>query len=103
MCSNTPANAAGLLAMGTRVTNGWNPLGLGLTFHLGFAIPVAVMHSDPGGVGAAPLPIPAIPWLAGLTVHVQSFWIGDAGLGDTCSSASFELQSSRGLSITLQP
>ena len=103
VCSNTPANAAGLLAMGTRVTNGWNPLGLGLTFHLGFAIPVAVMHSDPGGVGAAPLPIPAIPWLAGLTVHVQSFWIGDTGLGDTCSSASFELQSSRGLSITLQP
>ncbi|MBL8728404.1 MAG: hypothetical protein JNM25_08245 [Planctomycetes bacterium] len=40
---------------------------------------------------------------AGVTLHVQSFWLADAGLGDTCSPGWHELASSRGLSITLQP
>ncbi len=102
-CSNVPPNGLGLLAMGTRVTNGWAPFGLGLTLHLGLAFPVASMRSDAGGVGSARLPIPAVPWLAGLTVHVQSFWVGDASLGNTCSPVPGELASSRGLSITLQP
>ena len=101
-CSNTPPNAIGLLAMGTRVTNGWDPLGIGLRWHLGFAFPVGVMPSDAGGAASAALPIPNIPWLAGLTVHVQSFWLGDPGLGNTCSPALYEFASSRGLSITLQ-
>lgn len=101
--SNVPPDGVGLLAMGTRVTNGWDPFELDLQFHLGFAFPVATMWSDPGGVGSARLAIPSIPWFAGFTVHVQSFWIGDPGRGDTCSVASFGFQSSRGLSITLQP
>ena len=102
-CSNAPRDTVGLLAMGTRVTNGWDPLGLLLTWHLGFAFPVAVMRSDAGGAASAGLPIPDVWWLAGLTVHVQSFWLADPGLGDTCSPALYELASSRGLSITLQP
>ena len=39
---------------------------------------------------------------ASASVHVQSFWLGDPGLGNTCSPALYEFASSRGLSITLQ-
>lgn len=103
LCSNAPPDSVGLLAVGTRVLGGWDPLGLGLELHLGLAFPVTAMRSDVGGVAGVALPIPNIPWFAGLTVHLQSFWIGDAGRGDTCSKATYELASSRGLSITLQP
>jgi hypothetical protein len=102
LCSNVPPNAQGLLAIGTRVTNGWQLPGLGLTLHLGLALPLGTMHSDVGGVARYPLPIPAVAFLAGLRVNVQSFWVGDRGAGDTCSPAAYELASSRGLSITLQ-
>jgi len=101
-CSNAPPNAIGLFAMGTRVTNGWDPLGIGLTSHLGFVVPFALTRSDVGGGASVGLPIPNVPWLAGLTVHAQSFWFADPGLGNTCSPAWYELASSRGLSITLQ-
>lgn len=102
LCSNAPANGTGLLAMGTRVTNGWDPLGLDLVFHLGLAFPVGSMTSDAGGAGQANLSIPPIPWLAGLRVHLQSFWLADAGSGDTCSKAYMDFVSSRGLSLRLQ-
>ncbi|MBL8747988.1 MAG: VCBS repeat-containing protein [Planctomycetes bacterium] len=102
-CTNAPPSTVGILGMGTSVPNGWDPLGIGLTFHLGLAVPVAVMPSDHCGAASAPLPIPDIPWLAGLTVHVQTFWAGDPGLGETCSPAAYELASSRGLTITVQP
>jgi FG-GAP-like repeat len=103
ICSNAPGNAVGLLAIGTRVTAGWDPLGLDLTLHLGFALPVATMRSDPGGSARHLLPIPALPFLAGLRVCVQSVWLADPGRGDSCSAAQYDLASSRGLSITLQP
>jgi len=103
LCANAPANASGVLAIGTRVTNGWEPLGLGLRLHLGIGLPLGAIHSDAGGAGSVRLPLPALPSFAGLTVHVQSFWMAEAGLGDTCSPALYELASSRGLSITLQP
>jgi len=102
-CANAPVSTVGLFAMGTKVPGGWDPLGLGLTFHLGVAVPVAVAPSDPGGAASAPLPIPNVPWLVGLVVHVQTFWVGDPGLGNTCSTAANELASSRGLTITVQP
>ena len=102
LCSNAPANGTGLLAMGTRVTNGWDPLGLDLVFHLGLAFPVGSMTSDAGGAGQANLSIPPNPWLAGLRVHLQSFWLADAGSGDTCSKAYMDFVSSRGLSLRLQ-
>jgi len=103
LSSNAPANGTGLLAMGTRVTNGWDPLGLDLEFHLGLAFPVGSMASDAGGVGQLPLSIPSIPFLAGLQVHLQSFWLADAGSGDTCSPAYMDFVSSRGLSLRLRP
>lgn len=102
LCSNAPANATGVLAVGTRASSGVAIPGLGLVLHLGIGWPVAAMTSDAGGAASAPLPLPRSRWLAGLTLHAQSFWLGDAGLGDTCSPAVGELASSRGLSITLQ-
>lgn len=103
LCSNAPTNTTGLLLMGTRVTGGWDPFDLDLVFHLGIALPVGTMTSDSAGAGRGSLPIPALPFLAGLTVNVQSFWLADAGSGDTCSPAWLDLVSSRGLSVTLQP
>lgn len=102
LCSNAPANATGVLAVGTRASSGVAIPGLGLVLHLGIGWPVAAMTSDAGGAASAPLPLPRSRWLAGLTLHAQSFWLGDAGLGDTCSPAVGELASSRGLRITLQ-
>lgn len=101
LCSNAPASGTGLLAMGTRVTNGWDPLGLDLVFHLGLAFQVGSMVSDAGGVGQATLSLPSSPFLAGLRVHLQSFWLADAGSGDTCSPAYMDFVSSRGLSLRL--
>lgn len=101
-CSNAPVLATGLLAMGTKVTSGWDPLGIDLLLHLGIALPVGTMTSDSGGSGRGVMPIPAIPFLAGLKVHLQSFWIADVGAGDTCSPAWADLASSRGLTLTLQ-
>lgn len=60
------------------------------------------MTSDAGGAGQANLSIPPNPWLAGLRVHLQSFWLADAGSGDTCSKAYMDFVSSRGLSLRLQ-
>lgn len=103
LCSNAPAVSVGLLALGTRVTDGWDPLGLGIVLHLGFASPVAAATSDVVGAARFPLPIPALPLLIGLRVHAQTVWLGEADLGDTCSSGQYELASSRGLSIRLLP
>lgn len=102
-CSNAPANSIGMLLMGTRVTNGWDPFGLDLVLHLGIAVPVGTMTSDSAGAARRAVPIPAWPFLVGLTVHMQSVWLADAGAGDTCSPAWSDLASSRGLSVTLQP
>lgn len=102
LCSNAPPNATGLLAIGTRATAGHAPLGLDLVLHLGVAWPLGAMRSDSGGAASFGIALPQSPWLAGLTVHAQSFWVGDAGAGDTCSRGRGELASSRGLSITLQ-
>ncbi len=102
LCSNAPANAAGLLLVGTRRTAGIEVPGLQLVLHLGIAWPLAAMHSDVSGSASVALPLPRQPWLSGLSVHVQSFWMADASSGDTCSRAVLELASSRGLSITLQ-
>lgn len=103
LCSNAPSRSVGLLALGTQVAGGWDPLGLGITLHLGFALPAAAASSDGGGAARFPLPIPAIPFLVGLRVHAQAVWMGDAAAGDTCSPGQYELATSRGLSIRLLP
>ncbi len=102
VCSNTPPLRDGLLLMGSRVTAGWDPLGIDLQLHLGVAVPVAAMASDAGGSARGRLPIPRLPLLAGLRIGLQSLWLADTGAGDTCSPAFADLASSRGLAVTLQ-
>lgn len=94
--TNVPTNAAGMLAMGV-CAEAWDPLGLGLTLHLQYAMPLATMWSDGSGSASCGLPIPADQGLIGLYFCVQSIWMGDPGLGNTCSPAQFELASSPGL------
>ena len=101
-CTNVPETSVGLLAFGTAVPGGWQPGGLGLQLHIGAASPLDTMFSDVGGTASVRLSLPSNPIYAGLTVHLQSFWIGNASRGNTCSPAAFELASSRALSVTLQ-
>lgn len=102
-CTNAPRSAIGLLLAGTKVAAGWDPLGLGLRLHLGWQWPIGVLHSDDQGIASRALAMPVSPWTIGWRLHLQSVWAAEAGLGDTCSSAQFELASSRGLTITIQP
>lgn len=103
LCTNVPTDAGGLLLAGTKVVGGWDPLGIQLRLHLGFLFPVGAMHSDLAGVASRALALPSAPWFVGFQVHLQSVWMADAGSGDTCSPALYELASSRGLTITIQP
>jgi hypothetical protein len=100
-CTNVPEVSTGLLVVGTAVPAGWQPFGLGLTLHLRFAWPVATMSSDVGGTASVGLALPSHPIFTGLTAHLQSFWLADASRGNTCSTAAWELASSRALSLTL--
>lgn len=102
-CTNAPRSATGLLLAGTKVVGGWDPLGIGLKLHLGLQWPIGVLHSDVHGIASRALTLPASPWTIGWRLHLQSVWAADTALGDTCSSAQFQLASSRGLTITIQP
>jgi len=59
-------------------TAGYDPLGLGLTFHLDLAqstwITAADQFSGPGGASILPMPIGNIPSLVGKIYYAQSFW-----------------------------
>lgn len=102
-CTNVPGDSTGLLLFGSQVVGGWDPFDLDLRLHLGFLFPLGTMHSGSAGVASLSLPLPGSPWLVGFRVHLQSVWMAEPGLGDTCSPARHELASSRGLTITLQP
>ena len=102
-CSNVPRNRSGVLLIGV---NG-NPSGfdvpiVGVTLHVGpFSLPSA-LSSDAGGTASANLPIPPLPFAPTFPLYLQSLWLSDAGAGDTCSPALFELSSSRGLEVVVQ-
>jgi hypothetical protein len=100
-CTNVPRDSFGLLAGGTPIMDGWQPLGLGLQFHLLTAWPLSSMNSDSGGTASCELLLPTDPIFSGLTVYLQSFWFADASRGNTCSPALYDLASSRGLGVTL--
>ncbi|HKE00505.1 MAG TPA: hypothetical protein VKE69_05810, partial [Planctomycetota bacterium] len=58
-------------------------------------------RSGPVGDGFAPLPIPSLPPLVGLTFYAQTLWVEQVGW--ITSPAVLGLVSSKGLSITFQP
>jgi len=61
-----------------------------------------VLRSDAGGTASSALPIPPLPQLSGVTVALQSFWLANPSLGNTCSTGLFELASSRGLELSIK-
>ncbi|HKE01642.1 MAG TPA: hypothetical protein VKE69_11575, partial [Planctomycetota bacterium] len=108
ICTNAPRRALGLgLVASAPDVAGTNFLALGMTLHVDpFASAVFLgldFFSDPVGVGAAALPIPNLPSLAGATLYGQSIWIEDAPNGQLTSGAFVGLVSSVGLSFTIQP
>lgn len=94
--TNTPPNATGLLLVGPCMLAS-DPFGLGLMLHVDSAMSLGVMASDPVGAASIAVPLPPDQGLIGLVACVQSIWVGDPGLGNTCSTAQFELASSAGL------
>lgn len=102
LSTNAPPDAPGLLAIGTALASGWDPLNIGLTLHLGIAVPVATMTSDVLGSARVRLPIPNIGFLAGLRVSAQTVWFEQPESGLACSLAAMPIASSRALRITLQ-
>lgn len=101
-CTNVLPRTSGLVAIGTPVTSGWDPLGIGLVLHLGLALPVGTATTDGAGTAFFALPIPNRPFLAGLRVSAQTVWLENAADGQACSQADYPFASSRALSITLQ-
>jgi hypothetical protein len=106
-CLAAPHRSAGILFLADAAdVSGSDPLGLGVTFHVGaasaflLALPVA---SDPTGSCRIPVPIPAGSALLGGGMVAQTLWFEDTGDGLACSRAVFHLVSSRGLALRFLP
>lgn len=105
LVTNAPPSQLGYVAFGLGHTAGFDPFGLGMLVHLqsGSILAMSRLMSDASGVAAYPLPIPSDLALVGTMLAAQTFWMADAGAGDTCSIGLMELASSRGLRFTVQP
>lgn len=103
-CTNAPASTFGLMAIADLPDlAGSDPLGLGFGLHVQVGAPlfaVQVYASDAGGRGRYPLPLPAAPGLAGVTLYAQSVW--DWGVS-SCSPTPIGWSSTHGLAVTVQP
>ena len=103
-CSNAPPSALGLVAFSdTADVAGSDPLGVGLTVHVGIGggYPViAGVTSDSVGAAIYALPIPPAPALTGTQLHGQAVWAWGPG---ACQPSALGWSSSSGLSFTIQP
>lgn len=100
----TPPGGAGYrgLSLGSDVP-GSDPFGLGVILHVdplsSFVQIEPAFASDEAGQGAASLPVPAHPGLAGATVFAQAVWTWTG----PCQPSLPGLSSSAGLRLTVQP
>ncbi len=104
-CSNAPASALGLgLAADGIDALGSDPFGLGLLLHVSLFASVDLVAfdftSDANGLGAAPLPIPANPLLAGRVFAAQAIWAWPAACLEL---PLYPLSSSEGHAFTILP
>jgi hypothetical protein len=102
--TNAPPAAAGFrLLAGAQDLQGSDPFGLGILLHVDPFGPFLLAHlafaSDAQGQGISPLPIPAMPSLAGATVYSQAVWVWTG----PCQPTPLWLSSSAGLTLTLLP
>lgn len=101
---NGPSSGFGALAVGNLPDQfGSDSLGLGVILHVDPASPILLLSTliaDAGGTAVAPLPIPAIPALAGTTFWAQGIWIWAGG---PCSPSLSGFSTSNALGLTVQP
>lgn len=104
--TNVPQGALGLAVVGTALDpTGSDALGLGVRFHVDLSASTALffadLRSDAAGAAWAPLPIPAVPSLAGVFVVAQGIWLWPATA--PCDPSPLGLSSTRGLGIVIHP
>lgn len=105
-CTNTPPTSLGLaLITSFADTLGSDVFSVGIVNHI--QIPFmnnliwADAYSDLGGNGGAMFPIPSDPILNGATFYGQFIWLWNPGV--LCDPSAFNLSSSKGVSLTIQP
>jgi hypothetical protein len=104
--SNAPHDSVGLtLVTDVQDLQGSDLFYVNIVIHVGVAGATEVFTLDvisgPAGEQFAAVPIPNNPGLVGKTYFLQSYWIEP--LDNRCTSGAAGLESSRGLSITIQP
>ncbi|HKB16334.1 MAG TPA: hypothetical protein VKF62_09715, partial [Planctomycetota bacterium] len=102
-CINAPQNAGGLLGFsGAPLAS---PLGIAsVQVWIDPASPLfflVLVISDPAGDAQVPIPIPAIPSLAGAQAYLQFFWFGLALPSPPCPPTGFS--ASNALAVVVQP
>lgn len=107
-CTNAPPNTLGLgLVTDSQDLAGSDPFFLGLKLHVDFFAATQILSfdflSDGGGFGFVSAPIPNDPSLVGQVFFAQALWVENHAAGDDCSHGMFGLESSNGISITIQP
>lgn len=96
-----PAALGFLLQGGPQDVAGSDPFGVGLRLHIGFGLLISdVILSDPLGHARRALPLPNDPSLAGFELFAQSMWLTQPGA--SCTAATIDAVSSRGLGIVVQ-
>lgn len=102
-CNNAPPSAIGL-GLITNVADlaGSDPFAIGVLLHVNLFASTEVIAPDfpsnASGFATLAAPIPNVPALIGATYYAQAIW-GWA----SCALPPFNLSSSRGLAITIQP
>jgi glucose/arabinose dehydrogenase len=101
--SNSPSGALGLgLATNVADVAGSDPFGIGVLLHVDLFLSTSIntfdVNGNAMGVGVAAVPIPNAPPIVGSHFYLQtiSAWT-------TCSLPPFNLSSSDGLDLTIQP
>jgi hypothetical protein len=103
-CDNTPLSTLGI-AIVTNVPDfaGSDPFGINVLLHVDLIFATEVypvdFYSTAAGNGAAPLPVPFVPQVIGLTYYAMGLWVWAPG----CPAVQpNNLSTTKGLSLTLQ-
>jgi hypothetical protein len=100
-CGNAAPGTAGLLAFAAAGPSiPLNVLGVDVWIDPTTVLSTPAVFSNPVGASELPLPIPAVPALAGLRLFAQFFWLGP-GAPPPCPPLG--LSASNALDFTIQP
>lgn len=99
--TNGSAGTIGIFAISDApLSPGSDPLGIGVETLIGFTPGLALFEFlvGTGGVTMIPTAIPNAPWLVGVTIYVQEFFVWAA-----CVPSPLSISSSPALALTIQP